>query len=192
MKQDTTKDWRQVGVDAAHQIKTTPKKLAYIEARGSLCHELLYLLGGHIQFIETPMRQWLLKIFEFFLPVSPICQWYPQKNSSLEQIGYYHQSETKVYKLTKDKQTVAIFFIEYSPEPPAGGRFVRSFFNFPYLKEFLKPPYETSDYNEKLNQDLRDGLVEKFTPIPMTEDARNYAANLGQEMHRGLWDELNK
>ncbi len=49
--------WEDIGKGAAAQIKKTARKVPHIEARGYLCHELTYLLGGCVAFTETPMSK---------------------------------------------------------------------------------------------------------------------------------------
>lgn len=190
----TSKTWEETGKYAAAEIKITPKKLEYIEARGFLCHELLYLLGGHIEFVETPWRQCVLKILEFIFPISPICRWYPPEDSILEWVGYHSQCETKAYRLTPREGSITVVFVEYKPEPPAGGGYVRPFFNVPQLdiSKFLRPPFEESNDNIKIEQLLRAGLVEIFEPLPLTSGARNRIREIHRETCKGLWEELSK
>ncbi|MAE11340.1 MAG: hypothetical protein CL876_05440 [Dehalococcoidales bacterium] len=47
--------WRRL----AAEIKIEPKKVPFIEARGFLCHELMYLLGGNIEFVETAWNEFI-------------------------------------------------------------------------------------------------------------------------------------
>jgi hypothetical protein len=47
-------NWEYIGRGYAKEIGINPTSIEYIEARGFLCHELLYLLGGWIEFIFTP------------------------------------------------------------------------------------------------------------------------------------------
>lgn len=194
MTNKTSKNWGEIGKGAAAEIKITPKKLKYIEARGFLCHELLYLLGGHIEFIGTSWRQYILKILELTFPISPICRWYPLEDCVLEWVGYHSQCETKVYRLTSREGLITVFFVEYKPEPPAAGGYIRSFFNVPQLdiSKFLRPPFEESSDNTKIEQVLRAGLVEKFKPLPMTSGAKNRISEIHMETCKSLWEELSK
>ncbi len=195
MTNKTSKNWGKVGEGAAAEIKITPKKLKYIEARGSLCHELLYLLGGHIEFVKTSWRQPIFRILEFMLPIWPICRWYPPEDYVLEWVGYHSLCETKAYRLTPREGSITVFFVEYKPEPPIGGGYVRPFFNVPQLdiRKFLRPPFEESNDNTKIEQLLRAGLVEKvFEPLPLTSGAKNRISEIHRETCKGLWEELSK
>jgi hypothetical protein len=186
--------WYEVGRGAATQIKITPEQLMYLEARGFLCHELLFLLGGHIEFVRTSWKQFVLKFLEHILPISPICRWYPPENSILEWIGYDSQSETKVYRLSPTEPPITVFFVEYKPEAPIGGVRVYSFFNVPQLiiDRFLRPPFEENNDTIWIEEKLRNGLVQKFTPIPMTQEARKRMEEIMRETRRGLWEEFIK
>jgi hypothetical protein len=67
----------ELGKRTAIEIKSAPEQLEYLEARGYLCHELIYLLGGHIEYVQTSWKQLVLKFMEYIFPISPICRWYP-------------------------------------------------------------------------------------------------------------------
>jgi len=173
----------------AAQIGTPPRQLEYIEARGFLCHELLHLLGGAIEFVGTPWRQWVLKIMEAFcIPISPICRWLPPEGSVLECVGTHRQAETRVYRLTPDGGAVVVFFVEYRPEHPAGGTYVRSAFSVPQLDlwKFLRPPFDLSNSSMRIAGRLRGGLTQGFSPLVGPDSARHV-----EEMHlamcRGIW-----
>jgi hypothetical protein len=192
MNTGKSENWEKIGKGAAAEIKIAPKQLEYIEARGFLCHELLYMLGGHIEFIETPWSQLVLKILEFILPISPICRWFPSEDCILEWVGFHSQSETRVYRLTPMEGSIVVFFVEHKPEPPAGGGYIRPLFNVPQLEisKFLRPPFDESNNNLKIEQILRIGLVQKFSPIPMTSKARNRVMEIHMETCKGLWEEF--
>ena len=194
MTNKTSKNWKQIGKNAASEIKITPKKLKYIEARGFLCHELLYLLGGHIEFVETSWKQYVLKILELIFPISPICRWYPSEDCVLEWVGYHSQCETKAYRLTPREGLITVFFVEYKPEPPAWGGYIRPLFNVPQLdiSRFLRPPFEESNDNRIIEQLLHAGVVEKFKPILITQGAENRIREIHIESCKGLWEELSK
>lgn len=194
MTTEKLESWKKIGEGAAAEIKITPQQLKYIGARGFLCHELLYLLGGHIEFVETSRKKFILKILEFIFPIAPICRWYPPEDCELEWVGYQRQSETKVYRLTPNEGSIVVFFVEYKPEPPAWGGYIRPLFNVPKLdiSRFLRPPFEESNDNLKIEQLLRTGLVEKFTPIPMTSEARNKVREIHLETCKGLWQGFSK
>ena len=56
------KSWDIIGRRGAKEMGRAPKRFDYIKAKGFLCHELLYLLGGRIEFIL--LRPWqLISIF---------------------------------------------------------------------------------------------------------------------------------
>ncbi len=94
-----------------------PQKIEYIEAHdGSLCQELLNLLGGNIKVIKRP-RRGFIKILDIFLPKHPLCRWYPPENSKLEFLGYNDQIEEAIYRFTKQEQQPIIFFVQYKPKP---------------------------------------------------------------------------
>ena len=152
-----------------------------------MCHGLLYLLDGHIEFVETPWRQCVLKTLESIFPISPICRWYPPDDHILEWVAYHSQSETKAYRLTPTEGSITVYFVEYRPEPPAGGGYVRPFFNVPQLSisKFLRLPFEESNDDIEIEQLLRTGLVEKFEPIPMTSGGRNRIREIHREMSKG-------
>ena len=194
MTNEKSENWENIGRGAAAEIKIAPIKLEHIEARGNLCHELLHLLGGHIRFVQTPWRQCVLKILEFMFPISPISRWYPPKDCVLELVGYRSQCETKVYRVTPREGSITVFFVEFKPEPPAAGWYVRSFFNVPQLdiSKFLRPPFDESNENTKIEQLLRAGLVEHFERLPITSGARNRIGEIHREQWKGLWEELSK
>jgi len=174
--------------------KNVPKEIMYIEARGFLCHELLYLLGGHIEFIKTSWRQLVLKILEYMLPILPICRWYPPENCVLEWIGYHGQSDTKIYRLTPSGNPITVFFVEHKPEPPAWGGYIPPLFNVPQLdlSRFLQPPFEESNDTIETEESLRAGLVQKFKSISTTSGARKRVGEINLEIRKGLWEELSK
>jgi hypothetical protein len=193
---DTSKaeKWVEIGEGAAAQIKITPKPIAYIEARGPLCHELLFLLGGRIEFAETSWKEFALKILESLFPISPICRWFPT-DGVLEWVGDHGVDETKVYRLTPKKGPIVVFFVKYKPEPPAFGFYIRSLFNVPQLDimHFLRPPFDESNDYLKIEQLLRSGSVGKLSPpIPITEEARRFIMENYVETCKGLWQGFTK
>jgi len=183
--------WGDIGKNAAAQIKKPARNVPYIEARGYLCHELTYLLGGCVTFTGTPLKDFVIKVLEYFLPIAPICRWIPPPNSTLEQIGYHGTARTKVYRFKPEVDTTVIFFVNYKPEPPVGGPYLRSLFNVPQLDldKFLRPPFR-SEYRDELEHVLRRGMVGRFAPIPMTEGARESIGMTGEEMDRAMWEEF--
>jgi hypothetical protein len=180
-----------IGRSAAAEIKKRARNMSYIEARGYLCHELTYLLGGSVKFIETPVKNFFMKVFEYFLPIAPICRWIPPLNSTLEQIGYHRDAETTVYRFKSESDPTVIFFVNYKPKSPAWGPYLHSLFNVPQLDlyKFLRPPFGNSNEIENV---LRRGMVGTFSPIPMTDGAREYLAATEVDMHKAMWEEFCK
>ncbi len=179
---------------AAAEIKRSAQNLSYIEARGLLCHELMYLLGGCIEFVETPWKNVILKMLEFFFPIAPICRWIPPIGSDLAQVGYHHVAETAVYRLTQADGQIVVFFVEYKPEAPVGGWYIRSLFNVPQLdlSKFLRPPFTNENQYANLDQILRKGMTETFDFVRMTEDATIRLAEIKAGMGRAMWEELSR
>jgi hypothetical protein len=194
MASNSSENWEKIAEDAAKEIRVTPQPVSYVEARGYLCHELLCLLGGQIQFVETPWKNVLLKIFELVLPIAPVCRWYPPQDCELELVGYRSQSDLKVYRLTPKQGPITVFFVEYRPESPAAGHYIRTLFNTPRLdiRRFLRPPFDGENDNLKIERLLRDGSVERFAPVPMTTGARDRVEKVHLETCRGLWQVLSR
>lgn len=194
MTTENSESWEKIAEGAAKEMKIAPLHVNYIEARGFLCHELLYLLGGRIQFVETSWKSLLLKTLELAFPVAPVCRWYPPQDCELEWVGYRGQSDLRVYRLTPNQGSITIFFVEYKPELPAAGRYIRPLFNVPRLdiRRFLRPPFDRDNDNLKIEQLLRTGSVERFTPIPMTAEARDRVEEIHLETCRGLWQGFSK
>ena len=177
----------------ATEIGIAPRRLEYIQARGFLCHELLHLLGGSIKFVETPWGEFVLRIMEAIsLPIPPICRWLPPQDCVLECVGSHSQSETRVYRLTPNEGAVVVFFVVYKPEAPIGGDYVRSAFNVPQLEmtKFLRPPFDASNGNRRIEERLRGGLVGRFLPPGVTLMTPEGVRAL-EEHHlavcRGIW-----
>jgi len=194
MTKETLTDY-ELGRRAAAEIKITPEQLMYLEARGFLCYELLFLLGGHIEFVRTSWKQFVLKFMEHIFPISPICRWYPPEDSILEWIGYQSQQETKVYRLSPTDPSKTVFFVNYKPEPPAAGGYIHSLFKVPQLDihYFLQPPFEENNDIIWIEQKLREGSVEKYPPLNiLTPDAHKRMAEIMRETRRGSWEEFIK
>lgn len=183
--------WEDIGKGAAAQIKKTARKVPHIEARGYLCHELTYLLGGCVSFTETPMSKLITKAMEYFLPISPICRWMPPSNSTLEKVGYVGTGETTVYRYKPESGDAVVFFVNFKPEPPAWGPYLRPLFNMPQLDlyQFLRPPFAEADRHE-MDHVFRRGMVGRFAPIPMTEGAKESMEITGVEIRRAMWEEF--
>jgi hypothetical protein len=100
--------------------------------------------------------------------------------------------EAVVYRFTPDHGDRVIFFVNYKPEPPAGGRYVRPLFNLPQLDltKVIRPPFDHSNQDRKLPSRLRPGSVQLFTPIPQTDDAVRYGLTLSSRTNLGIWEEL--
>jgi hypothetical protein len=153
----------------------------------------MHLLGGRIEFVETPWRSFILKALESFIPIAPVCRWIPPSDSELAQVGYEASQETMVYRLIPESGEAVIFFVNYKPEPPAGGRYIRSVFNVPQLDlhRFLRPPF-IDNRGAELDHLLRTGLTERFAAIPMTDAAADYLSDQNVEVCRGLWEGLSR
>jgi hypothetical protein len=184
--------WEDIARNAAAELKMPPLKIPHIEARGLLCHELMHLLGGRIEFVETPWKSFVLRALESFIPIAAVCRWIPPSKSELAEVGYDGGQETKVYRFMPESDAPVIFFVNFKPEPPAGGRYIRSLFNVPQLDlhRFLRPPFN-ENRGSQLDQRLRSGMTERFTPMPMTEAAADYLSEQDVEICRGLWEELS-
>lgn len=191
---DSLRSWEDIARNAAAELKTPARDCSYIEARGLLCHELMHLLGGCIEFLETPWKNVILRALEFFIPIAPVCRWIPPRNSELAQVGYDGGQETVVYRFIPEDGPKVIFFVNYKPEPPAGGRYIRSLFNVPQLDlhRFLRPPFKKENRGAQLDQLLRSGMTQIFEPVPMTEAAADYLSEHNAGICRALWEEFSR
>jgi hypothetical protein len=194
MASKSSESWEEIGEGAAAQMRTAPTKVEYIEARGPLCHELLFLLKGNIEFVKTPWREFVLKILEFQFPISPICRWHPPDNCVLERVGYNGEVDAEVYRLTPNEGPIVVFFVKYKPEPPVAGGYIRPLFNVPQLDiwHFLRPPFDDNNDNLKIENLLHSGIVEKFSIIPMTPEDKKKVSEIHLETCRGLWQGFTK
>lgn len=190
--EESFREWERVGRGAAAEIKTTPIDVSYVEARGPLCHDLLCLLGGSIEFAETPWNSFLTKMLKHFATIAPLSRWLPPPNSQLDRVGYHPIGEAVVYRFTPDNGEKVIFFVNYKPEPPAVGRYVRPLFNLPQLDldRFIRPPFDHSNEDRKLLSRLRLGSVQQFAPIPQTDGAVRYGLTLASKANLGMWEEF--
>ncbi len=188
------RSWNDIARAAAAEIKMPAQSLAHIEARGFLCHEMMHLLGGCIEFVKTPRKNAILKSLEFFFPIAPICRWIPPVGSDLAQVGCHHVAETVVYRLTQADGQKVVFFVEYKPEVPAGGRYIRSLFNVPQLdlRKFLRPPFTKENQDAHLQQILRNGMTEKFDFVRLTEGAKSHLEGINAGLGKAMWDELSR
>lgn len=178
-----------IGRGIAKEIGIEPKRIEYVEAKGFLCHELLYLLDGRIEFVFTPWWRLFCRLGDILFGIFPVCRWYPSDNSILEWVGYHSQHETKVYRLTKTQDDQIVFTVEYQPEPPADMSGVVFPYNVPCLRQdmFLRPPFEK---NKKLiSKNLRYSvhrLALRFEPLATEEEIRK--ASHRDEIDKGLWE----
>jgi hypothetical protein len=185
----------ELGERAAACIRVTPQQVEYIEARGCMCHELLYLLGGSIGYCETPWREFTLKMLEFMFPISPICRWYPPEDHKLEVVGCHPRYETKAYRLKPREGPATVFFAEFRPEPPAFGGYVRPLFNMPRLDlgRLLSPPLDDSYADNNKNELLlRSGVQQGLTPLPVTQEVLDCISDRASATNRGLWKGLSE
>ena len=171
--------WIELGRQGAKEMGIDPIRIEYIKAKGFLCHELLYLLGGRIEFILRSSWQ-LISIFaDILFKTFPICRWYPPEGSILELVGTYHHYKTKVYRLTITQDDRAVFFIEYKPEAPDGSGKVDFPYNVPCLVKFLCPPFNKN--KESILKNLRcciRGRECRYEPVGWLPD----------EMNKELWE----
>lgn len=177
-----------IGRGVAKEIGIDPTSIEYIEAKGFLCHELLYLLGGRIEFIFTPWWRLFRRFGDSLFKTFPICRWHPPEDSILEWVGYHSQLETKVYRLTITQDDQAVFCIEYEPEASIGSE--KEFpYNVPRLRKdmFLRPPFEKNQ--ELISKNLRYSISrreQRFEPIATEEQIR--ASSHRDEIDKGLWE----
>lgn len=182
-------NWEYIGRGVAKEIGIAPTNIEYIEAKGFLCHELLYLLGGRIEFIFTPWWRLFRRLGDRLFKTFPICRWHPTEDSILEWIGYHSQYKTKVYRLTIAQDDRAVFFIEYEPEAPIGYPETEFPYNVPCLVQdrFLRPPFEKNQ--ELISKNLRYSINRReqcFEPLATEEQIR--ASSHRDEIEKGLWE----
>lgn len=180
-------NWEYIGRGVAKEIGINPTNIEYIEAKGFLCHELLYLLGGRIEFIFTSWWRLFRRLGDSLFKTFPICRWYPPENSILEWVGYHSQFETKVYRLTITQDDRAVFFIEYEPEAHGSG--TEFHYNVPRLRQdmFLRPPFEKNQ--ELISMNLRYSIScreQIYEPIATKEQIR--VSSHQDEIEKGLWE----
>lgn len=182
-------NWEYIGRGVAKEIGIDPTSIEYIEAKGFLCHELLYLLGGWIEFVFTPWWRLFRRLGDILFGVFPVCRWHPPEDSILEWVGHDGQLETKVYRLTISQDDQIVFTVEYQPEPPADMSGMVFPYNVPCLRQdmFLRPPFEK---NQKLiSKNLRYSvhrLSVRFEPLATEEEIRK--ASHRDEIDKGLWE----
>ena len=179
----------EIGRGVAKEIGIAPKIIEYIEARGFLCHELLYLLDGRIEFIFPPWWRLFRRLGDSLFGVFPVCRWYPPEGTTLEWVGCHSQCKTKVYRLTITQDDRAVFFIEYQPEAPIGFQQTLFPYNVPRLIQdrFLRPPFEKN--KEIISRNLRDSInchEQCFEPLATEEEIR--AGLHLDEIDKGLWE----
>lgn len=184
---------RQTSRAAARSMRTPMRKVEHIEARGFLCHELLFLLNGHIEYSHTPHWNVVRRISDLIFPNFPLCRWCPSEGSELEEVGTERTLDSRVYRLRRSGSETVVFFIDYRPDSPADVFPYFFPFNVPRLDEqrFLQPPFDDR-LTESIIATLRCGYdrSRRSTPIPMTDAARARVVAIGREMRKGLWEEL--
>jgi hypothetical protein len=174
------------GKTIAKEIGVKPKIIEFIEGRGFLCHELIYLLGGRIEFVLLPWWDIIRHICNSICGVFPLCRWYPPEGSMLEYVGYCSTFETKFYRYESPSTETVVFAIEYDPG-------YDTFFPFkgPRLKEdmFLRPPFEN---DKKLISDTLRRIsipLPTYTPLVSQETFTDlYKHTI--ERNRGIWEGL--
>lgn len=179
----------EIGKGAAKQIGIPPQAIDYIEARGFLCHELLYLLRGRIDFVFTPSWRFFRRLADRFFGVYPLCRWYPPEGTILELVGYYAEHKTKVYRLVITESDKVVFFVENQPEAPIGFREFEFPYNVPTLVQnrFLRPPFKNNI--KMISNNLRDSVNRHehcYEPIATEEEINSWLHI--DETNKGLWD----
>ena len=180
-------NWEYIGRGVAKEIGIEPKRIEHIEARGFLCHELLYLFDGRVEFIFTPWWRLLKRLGDIFFGIFPISRWYPPEGSVLEWVGYHPKLETKVYRVFITQDDKAVFCIEYEPEGAISG--LEFPYNLPRLRQdmFLYPPFEK--YQKLISKILRYSIKcreQIYEPIATEEQIR--ASSHRDEVEKGLWE----
>jgi len=142
-----------------------------------------------LEFVQTTWKSFALKMLELLFPIAPICRWYPASDAVLECVGYHAQQETIVYRLTPQGADATVFFVNYKPDPPAWGGYIRPLFNVPQLDfhKFLRPPFDKDNDAPRFERLFRSGIVEQSEPIPMTGGARDVVRDTHLEVSKGLW-----
>jgi len=183
--EELEESWEEIGRGVAREIGIDPKSIEYIEARGFLCYELLYLLGGRIEFVFAPWWRIFRRLGDILFGVFPICRWYPLEGSNLEQVGYQSQYEIKVYRLTITQDDQVVFAVKYEPS----GSFFP--YNVPQLPRnwFLRPPFEKN--KELISKSLRHSIhlhEQAFEPFATEEGIRTVFQPTWNELDKGRWE----
>ena len=180
------------GEKVADEVRIPPVRAEYIEARGFLCHELLYLLGGSVEFSRASRRERVLRALESLLPVMPVCRWHPPEGCTLELVGQNARYfGTKVYRLKRGRNPEAVFFVQYRPDR---GGLIPSLDKTPMLDLgfFLRPPFDHSNSNRKLEEKLRYGIYLQLFPSMCTAEAEQCIADWRLGLCRGMWKGLSE
>jgi hypothetical protein len=187
---DAVKSSEETAYKAGVRGRVKPQPVEYIEARGFLCHELQLLLSGRVEYRMTSWRQFRLKVFEFIVPIMPICRWYPPEDCRLEMVAYGGTPGAKAYRLRpRDGQPTA-FFVDYLPEPPILGH-IRALYMVPRLDLdfFMRPPLVSGSDKASTIMLQRTGDFQRLTPL-VAGEALEYLNDVGTAMRRGMWKAL--
>lgn len=182
----------EIGLGTAKQVEIKPQKVEYIEARGYLGHELLIIFHGNIEFVRT--SNLFFKFLESFLPICPIIRWYPSANSELYQVGYsnFGGENTKIYLYLLPKADSVLFFVDFTPESPAYGWYIKPFHNMPKLDTHyvVKPPFNKT-HQKRIDELLRSGVAQRFQPL-VTEDCLDKMEREADKIRKAMWEYFNK
>ena len=179
MDPDLAKHFEEDGEWLAARMKVVPKQVTYIEARGAVCQELRFLLGGYTVYVETHWREFMLKILEYIFPVSPICRWYPPGDSRLELVGAEREYAARAYRFKPSKGPPTVFFVEYNHAKTEDGVRFHPHCKVPRLdmKRFLCTPEDRK--SEEVLRGIMDGAELFF-------QERHWAIG------KGLWKVLSE
>jgi hypothetical protein len=108
----------------------------------------------------------------------------------LKEVGYWPHGG-RVFRFKPEVGSSVVFFVNYKPEPPAAGFYIRSLFNTPQLNldYFLRPPFSGRDIRE-IDYTFRQGMFQRLSPIPMTNDAMNSMDMRSAEINKAIWQEF--
>ena len=181
----------EMGEAVAALVRVPPRRVKYIKARGILCHELLSLLGGSIEFRRATSRQRVIWALESVFRIMPVDRWYAPQDCTLELVGQHSEYETRAYRLRRDRNPQAVFFVLYKPSERDGHN--PAFSNTPMLDydRFLRPPFDHSNDSSALLQLLRRRTYVHVLPSLLSPEAEQFATDCRLAICRGLWKGLN-
>lgn len=199
--------WYEIGVAGGIEIKAGahPRPVDFIEDRGFLCHELLYLLGGVIEYRKVPWRQILRRLWHSVFGGVPICRWYPP-DGLLEKIGFAVYDITNVaYRFSAQGKDTVVFLVrdrEYDQDLHYRPRLNEHYFLCPpfdheqyisfVLRNGLQSPFSGTEVVSiigKLSSVLRNGLQPRFCQSIVDEDILSQI--MRRETKCGMWEVLS-